>query len=154
MAVSLTSMFCSPGPAKHLEQRESRHSSLSPHTEGFEVAERIHVMAPHPLARLTFKDCRIAAAQRLGEPGQGFKVAMATLDVFRTSVAAAALGFARRALEEALGRAASRKMFSQKLADFQLTQAKLAEMATAIDAAALLTWSRRVVARSGRAGDG
>ncbi|CAN7397242.1 acyl-CoA dehydrogenase family protein [Pseudoduganella sp. LjRoot289] len=107
---------------------------------GFEIAERINVIAPHPLARLTFNNCRIPAAQRLGEAGQGFKVAMATLDVFRTSVAAAALGFARRALDEALAHARQRKMFGQTLADFQLTQAKLAQMATGIDAAALLTY--------------
>ena len=109
-------------------------------TPGFEIAERIQVMAPHPLARLKLTNCRLAVSQRLGEPDQGFKVAMATLDVFRTSVAAAAVGFARRALEEALQRATSRKMFGQMLADFQLTQAKLAEMATGIDAAALLTY--------------
>jgi len=109
-------------------------------TPGFEIAERIQVMAPHPLARLKFSNCRIAVSQRLGEPDHGFKVAMATLDVFRTSVAGAAVGFARRALEEALRRATSRKMFGQTLADFQLTQAKLAEMATGIDAAALLTY--------------
>jgi len=109
-------------------------------TPGLEIAERIQVMAPHPLARLHFNNCRLAVSQRLGEPDQGFKVAMATLDVFRTSVAAAAVGFARRALEEALRRATSRKMFGQMLADFQLTQAKLAEMATGIDAAALLTY--------------
>ena len=107
---------------------------------GLEIAERIEVMAPHPLARLVFKDCRIPATQRLGESGQGFKIAMATLDVFRSSVAAAALGFARCALHEALSRSTSRKMFGQQLADFQLTQAKLAKMATDIDAAALLTY--------------
>ena len=107
---------------------------------GFEIAERIDTIAPHPLARLRFTGCRVPAANRLGEPGQGFKVAMATLDVFRTSVAAAALGFARRAFDEALARAASRKMFGKTLADFQLTQAKLAQMATGIDAAALLTY--------------
>lgn len=109
-------------------------------TPGLEIAERFAVMAPHPLARLAFKDCRVPAAQRLGEAGQGFKVAMATLDIFRSSVAAAALGFARRALEEALCRSTSRKMFGQTLSDFQLTQAKLAKMATDIDAAALLTY--------------
>lgn len=109
-------------------------------TPGFEIAERIDVIAPHPLARLRFTNCRIAASQRIGEPGEGFKVAMRTLDVFRTSVAAAALGFARRALDEALQRAISRKMFNGVLADFQLTQAKLAQMATAIDSAALLTY--------------
>lgn len=107
---------------------------------GFEIAERIDVIAPHPLARLRFNQCKIPVTQRVGEAGQGFKVAMATLDVFRTSVAAAALGFARRALDEALARATSRKMFGQTLADFQLTQAKLAQMATTIDSAALLVY--------------
>ena len=107
---------------------------------GFRIGERVEVIAPHPLARLVFENCRVPGARLLGEAGRGFKVAMATLDVFRTSVAAAALGFARRALSEALGRAASRKMFGQVLADFQLTQAKLASMATEIDAAALLTY--------------
>ena len=109
-------------------------------TPGFEIAERIQVIAPHPLARLVFNGCRIPAANRIGEAGQGFKVAMATLDVFRTSVAAAALGFARRALDEALAHATRRPMFGQMLSDFQLTQAKLAQMATGIDAAALLTY--------------
>jgi acyl-CoA dehydrogenase len=109
-------------------------------TPGLEIAERIDVIAPHPLARLRFDGCRVDAGQRLGEAGQGFKVAMATLDVFRTSVAAAALGFARRAFDESIAHASSRKMFGQTLADFQLTQAKLAEMATGIDACALLTY--------------
>ena len=107
---------------------------------GFEIAERIDVIAPHPLARLKFTDCRIPLAQRIGGAGEGFKVAMRTLDVFRTSVAAAALGFARRALDEALQRATTRKMFNGTLADFQLTQAKLAQMATTIDSAALLVY--------------
>jgi alkylation response protein AidB-like acyl-CoA dehydrogenase len=107
---------------------------------GFGIAERIEVIAPHPLARLRFEGCRIPASRRIGEAGQGFKVAMATLDVFRTSVAAAALGFARRAFDEALAHATRRKMFGQLLSDFQLTQAKLAEMATRIDASALLTY--------------
>ncbi|MCD2518531.1 acyl-CoA dehydrogenase family protein [Massilia sp. G4R7] len=109
-------------------------------TPGFEIAERIDVIAPHPLARLRFDGCRVPAANLIGEEGQGFKVAMATLDVFRTSVAAASLGFARRALDEALQRARERAMFGKHLADFQLTQAKLAQMATGIDAAALLTY--------------
>ena len=109
-------------------------------TPGFEIAERIDVIAPHPLARLRFTNCCIPLTQRVGEAGQGFKVAMRTLDVFRTSVAAAALGFARRALDEGLQRAVSRKMFKGVLADFQLTQAKLAQMATTIDSAALLTY--------------
>jgi acyl-CoA dehydrogenase len=107
---------------------------------GFEIAERIELIAPHPLARLRLTNCRIPASQRIGVAGQGFKVAMATLDVFRSSVAAAALGFARRALQEALDRATSRQMFGHMLADFQLTQAKLADMATGIDASALLTY--------------
>jgi len=109
-------------------------------TPGLEIAERINVIAPHPLARLRFAGCRVPAAQRIGGAGEGFKLAMRTLDVFRTSVAAAALGFARRALDEALQRATTRKMFNQTLADFQLTQAKLAQMATTIDSAALLTY--------------
>jgi alkylation response protein AidB-like acyl-CoA dehydrogenase len=109
-------------------------------TPGFEIAERIDVIAPHPLARLRFTGCRVAASRRIGGPGEGFKIAMRTLDVFRVSVAAAALGFARRALDEALARAASRRMFGQRLADFQITQAKLATMATTIDSAALLTY--------------
>ena len=109
-------------------------------TPGFEIAERIDVIAPHPLARLRFTNCRVPLTQRIGEAGAGFKVAMRTLDVFRTSVAAASLGFARRALDEALQRATTRKMFDKMLADFQLTQAKLAQMATTIDAAALLTY--------------
>ena len=109
-------------------------------TPGFEIAARIDVMAPHPLATLRFEACRIAASQRIGAAGEGFKIAMRTLDVFRTSVAAAALGFARRALDEALQRATTRHMFGRTLADFQLTQAKLAQMATTIDGAALLTY--------------
>jgi alkylation response protein AidB-like acyl-CoA dehydrogenase len=109
-------------------------------TPGFEIAERIDVIAPHPLARLRFSGCRIPASARIGAAGEGFKVAMRTLDVFRTSVAAAALGFARRALDEGLRRATTRKMFGGVLADFQLTQAKLAQMATTIDSAALLTY--------------
>jgi acyl-CoA dehydrogenase len=109
-------------------------------TPGFEVTQRIHVIAPHPLATIRLTDCRIAASQRIGEAGQGFKVAMRTLDVFRTSVAAAALGFAKRALQEALARASSRDMFGGKLADFQITQAKLADMALAVDSSSLLTY--------------
>jgi acyl-CoA dehydrogenase len=109
-------------------------------TPGFDASERIEVVAPHPLARLRFASCRIPAAQLVGSAGEGFKIAMRTLDIFRAGVAAAALGFARRALDEALIRAKSRKMFGQTLADFQLTQAALADMALEIDAAALLTY--------------
>jgi acyl-CoA dehydrogenase len=107
---------------------------------GFSIAERIEVMAPHPLATLRFQNCRIPASRRLGAGGEGFKIAMRTLDIFRASVAAAALGFARRALAEALIYAKDRKMFGGALADLQLTQAALGDMATGIDAAALLTY--------------
>ncbi len=107
---------------------------------GLEITERIEVIAPHPLATLEFKNCRVPKDCLIGAPGQGFKIAMSTLDVFRTSVAAAALGFARSALYEALRRATSRKMFRQTLADFQLTQAKLADMATSVDSSALLVY--------------
>jgi len=107
---------------------------------GLEIAERIDVIAPHPLARLRFAACRIPLSARLGAAGEGFKVAMRTLDIFRTSVAAAALGFARRALDEALARATTRQMFGGVLSDLQLTQVRLAQMATTIDSAALLTY--------------
>jgi acyl-CoA dehydrogenase len=109
-------------------------------TPGLEIAERLHVMAPHPLARLRFNNCKLTSDQLLGAEGTGFKLAMRTLDIFRPSVAAAALGFARRALDEALAHSQSRRMFNQALADFQLTQATLGDMATDIDAAALLTY--------------
>jgi acyl-CoA dehydrogenase len=119
---------------------------------GFSIAERIHVIAPHPLATIRFSGMRIPAARRLGAPGEGFKIAMRTLDIFRSSVAAAALGFARRALDEALHHARRRPMFGATLADLQLTQAKLGDMATMIDAAALLTyraaWRRDVQRQS------
>lgn len=119
-------------------------------TPGFEIAERIEVIAPHPLARLKFSNCRVPLSSRVGAAGEGFKVAMRTLDVFRTSVAAAALGFARRALDEALHRATRRKMFNGTLADFQLTQAKLAQMATTIDSAALLVYRAAWLRDQGR----
>jgi acyl-CoA dehydrogenase len=119
-------------------------------TPGFEVAKRIDVIAPHPLAQLKFSECRIPLTQRIGDAGQGFKIAMRTLDVFRTSVAAAALGMARRALDEALHRATTRRMFKQRLADFQLTQASLAKMATTIDSAALLTYRAAWLRDQGR----
>ena len=107
---------------------------------GFSIAERIDLMAPHPMATLSFKNCRIPAGQRIGAEGDGFKIAMRTLDIFRTSVAAAALGFAQRALDAAIGQVQARRMFGRKLADFQMTQVALADMATEIDAARLLTY--------------
>jgi len=109
-------------------------------TPGLEISERIDVIAPHPLATLRFVNMRVPVAQLLGDSGQGFKVAMATLDVFRTSVAAAALGFARRALDASIGWVRTRHMFGQALGDFQITQSKIAEMATMLDAATLLTY--------------
>jgi acyl-CoA dehydrogenase len=117
-------------------------------TPGLVIAERIEVIAPHPLATLQLRDCLVPASHLLGAPGAGFKLAMRTLDIFRTSVAAAALGFARRALDESLVHCRKRPMFGATLADLQLTQAALGEMATDIDAAALLTyraaWQRDV----------
>jgi alkylation response protein AidB-like acyl-CoA dehydrogenase len=107
---------------------------------GLTIDKRIDVIAPHPLATLGFRNCRIPADRLIGEAGDGFRLAMRTLDVFRTSVAAAALGFGQRALDEALAHARSRAMFGKKLSDFQLTQAALAEMATELDAARLLTY--------------
>ena len=107
---------------------------------GLSVAGRIEVIAPHPLATLRFENCRVAASNRLGAPGDGFKVAMATLDIFRSTVAAAALGLARRAQHEAIERAATRKLFGGPLADLQMTQASLADSAAEIDAAALLVY--------------
>jgi acyl-CoA dehydrogenase len=123
-----------------------------PDDPGFSIAERIDVIAPHPLATLRFEGCRIPAARLLGAPGEGFKIAMRTLDIFRASVAAAALGFARRALDEATLHAKTRRMFGGTLADQQITQAALGEMAAGVDASALLTyraaWQRDVQQRS------
>ncbi|MBS0376896.1 MAG: acyl-CoA dehydrogenase family protein [Proteobacteria bacterium] len=109
-------------------------------TPGFTVRERIETLAPHPLGTLAFRNCRIPASQRLGAEDEGFKLAMRTLDVFRTSVAGAALGFGQRALDEALHHARLRAMFGGTLADLQLTQAALADAATELDAARLLTY--------------
>src|SRR4029453_10128243 len=106
----------------------------------FSVAERIEVIAPHPLATIRFDNCRIPATRRLGAPAEGFKIAMRTLDIFRASVAAAAVGMARRAMDEALAYAKDRTMFGATLSDLQLTQAAFGDMATGIDAAALLTY--------------
>lgn len=108
-------------------------------TLGLHIAERLQVIAPHPLATLAFADCRIPAANRLGAAGEGFRVAMQSLDSFRAAVAGAAIGMARRALDEAVRYASQRQMFGQTLAAMQLTQARFADMATAIEASALLT---------------
>lgn len=109
-------------------------------SKGLDSSEHIAVMAPHPLATLKFSHCKLPREAQLGALHGGFKLAMQTLDIFRASVAAAALGMARRALAEAVRFSKERKMFGQTLADFQLTQAKLGEMASLIDAAALLTY--------------
>ena len=107
---------------------------------GFSVPARIDTIAPHPLGTLRFARCRVPANRVVGEAGRGLRVALGTLDVFRTTVGAAALGFARRALAEALTHVSARKMFGGMLSDFQMTQAAIAEMATAIDASALLVY--------------
>ena len=126
---------------------------------GLDSSAHIHVMAPHPLATLQFDRCEVPRAAQLGDLNGGFKLAMRTLDIFRASVAAAALGMARRALAEAIAHAQRRRMFGHSLADFQLTQAKLGDMAALVDAAALLTyraaWMRDEAERSGQkpAGD-
>jgi acyl-CoA dehydrogenase len=109
-------------------------------TSGLVIAERIRVIAPHPLAELRFDDMKIPAEALLGEAGRGFHQAMATLDIFRTTVGAAALGFARRALDEATARALSRKLGDGVLADNAITQSKLAEMVLDVDTAALLIY--------------
>jgi acyl-CoA dehydrogenase len=119
-------------------------------TPGFSIARRIDVISPHPLATLSFDGCRIPASHLLGTEGDGFKLAMRTLNVFRTSVAGAALGFGQRALDEALDHAVNRPMFGKTLADFQLTQATLADMATEMDAARLLTYRAAWLHDTGR----
>jgi acyl-CoA dehydrogenase len=107
---------------------------------GLTIEERIEVIAPHPLATLKFDNVRIPVANRLGAPGEGFKVAMATLDIFRSTVGAAALGFARRALHEMTERAATRKLFGAPLGDLQMTQGALADSIVDVDSSALLVY--------------
>jgi len=119
---------------------------------GLNASERIDTIAPHPLGTLRLTHCRVSADGLLGARGEGFRIAMATLDIFRSTVGAAALGFARRAFDEATARASKRHLFGRALAEFQLTQAKLADMAVAIDAAALLVyraaWAKDVLGMS------
>lgn len=109
-------------------------------TPGLEIRERLETISPHPLARLGFNDMKLPASALIGQPGQGFSIAMAVLDVFRSTVGAAALGFARRALDESLTRAGNRELFGASLADLQMVQGHLAEMALDADAAALLVY--------------
>ncbi|MEX5563238.1 acyl-CoA dehydrogenase family protein [Pseudophaeobacter sp. 1A16562] len=118
---------------------------------GFEVVERQQVIAPHPLATLRFTDCRIPASAMIGGPGQGFRIAMSVLDVFRSTVAAAALGFARRALDEALSRVTSRQVQGAPLFDLQMVQGHIADMALDVDAAALLVYRAAWTKDSGAA---
>ena len=107
---------------------------------GLKVTDRINVIAPHPLGTVTLTDCRVPTSSMLGQSGDGFKVAMTTLDIFRTTVGAAALGFARRAMDEAIDRSKTREAFGKKIGDFQIIQAKIGDMAVKIDAAALLIY--------------
>ena len=107
---------------------------------GLKIANRIDVIAPHPLATLSFEDCRVSKTAMIGQPGKGFGIAMATLDVFRSTVGAAALGFARRALDEAGKHSTQREIFGGKLSDLAITQSSLGEMALDIDASALLIY--------------
>lgn len=113
---------------------------VEPGDSGFSVSQRIETIAPHPLGTLEFDSCRVPVDRVVGEPGRGLRVALGTLDLFRTTVGAAALGFARRAMAETLAHVSKRKLFGETLADFQMTQAQIAEMATDIDASALLVY--------------
>lgn len=110
------------------------------YTDGVNIAERLEVIAPHPLARLEFDDVRVSADAVIGEPGQGFKIAMSVLDVFRSTVGAAALGFARRALDETLARVRERELFGAPMAELQMVQGHVADMALDVDASALLVY--------------
>ena len=121
-------------------EREFVALVVEPGDPGFEVAARIHTIAPHPLATIRFTGCRVPADRLVGDRGKGLRVALGTLDVFRTTVGAAALGFARRALDEAVAHAATRTLFGRALQEFQLTQARIARMATEVDASALLVY--------------
>ena len=109
-------------------------------TNGLEVTDKIEVMSSHPLGTLRLDGCRVPTSHRIGAAGEGFKVAMATLDVFRATVGAAAVGFAKRALDEATRRAQERVVFEQPLAAFQMTRERIADMAVDVDASALLVY--------------
>ncbi|MDG4873792.1 acyl-CoA dehydrogenase family protein [Mesorhizobium sp. WSM4935] len=113
---------------------------VSGDTKGLGIAERLEVIAPHPLARLSFDNVRVPASALIGKPGDGFRIAMSVLDVFRSTVGAAALGFARRALDESVKRAAERKLFGAPMAELQMVQGHIADMALDVDAAALLIY--------------
>ncbi|MGE0242239.1 MAG: acyl-CoA dehydrogenase family protein [Parvibaculaceae bacterium] len=131
-------VFCRTGEA--LGARGLSAFMVEAGTPGLAIAERLATMAPHPLARLRFENCRVPVENRIGQGGEGFKIAMATLDIFRSTVGAAALGFARRALDEALAHVASRRMMGGVLADLQIVQGQLADMALDVDASALMVY--------------
>jgi acyl-CoA dehydrogenase len=125
--------------------REDGRASLSAFVvgskmQGFSVVQQTPLMAPHPIGEIAFNGCRVPAEDMVGNEGDGFKLAMATLDTFRASVGAAACGMARRALDEAVGYSSARKQFGRLLAEHQLIQAKLADMITELDAARLLVY--------------
>ena len=124
---------------------------ITPDMAGFEVAERLETIAPHPLARLRLRDLRVPKSAMIGAPGQGFRIAMSVLDVFRATVAAAALGFARRALDEALGRVTTRRIGGAPLSELQMVQGHIADMALDVDASALLVYRAAWAKDSGAA---
>ena len=141
MAASPTSTSSSPAPAKRRARKGLSAFLVPADTKGLDIAERIEVIAPHPLARLVLRRgaaCRPSAL--IGKPGDGFTIAMSVLDVFRSTVGAAALGFARRALDESIKRAAERKLFGAPMAELQMVQGHIADMALDVDAAALLVY--------------
>ncbi|RJG45640.1 acyl-CoA dehydrogenase family protein [Mesorhizobium sp. DCY119] len=120
-------------------------------TPGLSITERLEVIAPHPLARLSFQNCRVPKSAMLGKPGEGFRIAMSVLDVFRSTVAAAALGFARRALDESIARSTSRELFGAPMSELQMVQGHIADMALDIDASALLVYRAAWLKDSGAA---
>ena len=124
---------------------------VTPEQSGFEIVERLETIAPHPLARLRFTDMRVPMSARIGPAGAGFRIAMSVLDTFRTTVAAAALGFARRALDEALSRTSLREIAGARLFDLQMVQGHIADMALDIDASALLVYRAAWVKDKGAA---
>ena len=119
-------------------------------TPGLTISRRLRVSAPHPIAEIRLASCRVPLGNRLGEEGDGMRLALGTLDFFRTSVGAAACGLARRALEESIRHATTRMQFGSRLADFQLTQAALADMATELEAARLLVYRAAWLKDQGR----
>jgi acyl-CoA dehydrogenase len=142
-AASRITTSCSPAPARAVGAKGLSAFMVDADTPGLSIAGRIDVIAPHPLATLRFDACRVPVSNRLGQAGEGFKVAMATLDVFRSTVGAAALGFAAARCTRWSEHAATRKLFGAPLGELQLTQAAIADSATEVDAAALLVYRRR-----------